>query len=68
MVSVRAAGTSPVYDLTVADQHEFFANGILVHNCTYGLYAVPPPDLPKPKPRYTQRLNISAQEAMRQAG
>lgn len=68
VVSVRAAGTSPVYDLTVADQHEFFANGILVHNCTYGLYAVPPPDLPKPKPRYTQRLNISAQEAMRQAG
>jgi len=22
-----------VYDLTVEDQHEFFANGILVHNC-----------------------------------
>ncbi|KEJ91700.1 PBSX family phage terminase large subunit [Synergistes jonesii] len=24
---------SKVYDLTVADCHEFFANGILVHNC-----------------------------------
>ena len=23
----------PVYDLTVAEEHEFFANGILVHNC-----------------------------------
>ena len=24
----------PVYDLEVEDAHEFFANGILVHNCT----------------------------------
>jgi hypothetical protein len=23
----------PVYDITVADDHEFYANGILVHNC-----------------------------------
>ena len=22
-----------VYDLTVEDSHEFFANGVLVHNC-----------------------------------
>jgi hypothetical protein len=26
-------GLHPVYDLTITDQHEFFANGILVHNC-----------------------------------
>lgn len=26
----------PVYDLTVDEDHEFFANGILVHNCTPG--------------------------------
>ena len=26
--------TQPVFDLTVADDHEFFANGILVSNCT----------------------------------
>jgi len=25
----------PVYDLTVEDDNEFFANGILVHNCTW---------------------------------
>lgn len=25
----------PVFDLTVEDAHEFFANGILVHNCTW---------------------------------
>lgn len=24
---------APVYDLTVEDQHEFFAGGLLVHNC-----------------------------------
>lgn len=24
----------PVYDITVEDNHNFFANGILVHNCT----------------------------------
>jgi hypothetical protein len=28
-----AAGRSPVYNLTVQDQPEFFANGVLVHNC-----------------------------------
>lgn len=26
-------GHADVYDLTVSDAHEFFANGILVHNC-----------------------------------
>ena len=26
-------GTAPVYDLTVEGAHEFFANGVLVHNC-----------------------------------
>lgn len=25
----------PVYDITVEDQHEFYANGLLVHNCTW---------------------------------
>lgn len=39
---VRDTKTSvPVYDLTIEDQHEFFASGILVHNCfdaiRYGL-------------------------------
>lgn len=35
--------TMPVYDLSVADVPEFFANGILVHNCAdalrYALYS-----------------------------
>lgn len=31
---VQLSGIIPVYDLTVKDAHEFFANGILVHNST----------------------------------
>lgn len=30
------AEVMPVYDLEVEDQHEFFADGILVHNCKSG--------------------------------
>lgn len=26
-------GSKPVYDLTVADEHVFYANGVLVGNC-----------------------------------
>lgn len=33
--SVSAPGSEPVYDLTVDDAHEFFAEGVLVHNCTF---------------------------------
>jgi hypothetical protein len=32
-----ASGEAPVYNLTVADQPEFFANGILTHNCVWAL-------------------------------
>lgn len=34
VLSVTPAGTSPVFDLTVAGQHCYGANGILVHNCS----------------------------------
>jgi len=27
---------SDIYDITVPEHHNFFANGFLVHNCTYG--------------------------------
>jgi hypothetical protein len=29
-----------VYDLSVEDEHEYFANGILVHNCDAMRYAI----------------------------
>lgn len=33
VLGLYAAPSKPVYNLTVEDQHEYFANGILVHNC-----------------------------------
>lgn len=33
VVSVVASGSQKVYNLTVEDAHEYFANGVLVHNC-----------------------------------
>ncbi len=33
VVSVRLAGSEPVYDIEVEDNHNFVANGLLVHNC-----------------------------------
>jgi predicted phage terminase large subunit-like protein len=34
VLSVEPDGVADVYDLTVADEPEFFAGGILVHNCS----------------------------------
>jgi hypothetical protein len=31
--NLRPCGKSDVYDLAVEDAHEFYANGVLVHNC-----------------------------------
>ena len=31
----ESVGIEPVFNLTVEDSHEFFANGVLVHNCTW---------------------------------
>jgi hypothetical protein len=33
MPSGQTSDCVPVYDLQVEDEHEFFANGVLVHNC-----------------------------------
>lgn len=33
VISVKYIGKQKVYDITVKDSHEFFANGFLVHNC-----------------------------------
>ena len=42
LVNVREkpGGQKTVYDITVEDEHEYFANGILVHNCEYQLCEV----------------------------
>lgn len=33
VLSVTALNSAPVYDLTVEGEHEFIANGVVVHNC-----------------------------------
>lgn len=36
MVRTYALETrQPVYDLTIEGEHEFYANGVLVHNCVW---------------------------------
>jgi phage terminase large subunit len=40
-VKQQPFGSAAVYDLTVENEHEYFANGLLVHNCLDGVrYAV----------------------------
>ena len=31
--AIEPSGRQPVYNLTVEGEHEFYANGVLVHNC-----------------------------------
>jgi hypothetical protein len=33
-VCARPSGTADVYDLTVEGEHEFYASGVLIHNCS----------------------------------
>lgn len=32
-IKIKSKGIKPTYDIEVAGQYEFFANGVLVHNC-----------------------------------
>lgn len=42
--------SAPVYNVTVDDAHEYFANGVLVSNCDSSLYIIR-----KMMPRYDPR-------------
>jgi hypothetical protein len=42
VVQICGRGTSPVYNLTVEDCPDYFANGVLVHNCLRNLVATNP--------------------------
>jgi len=35
VVKSSSGGVAAVYNLTIADPPEYFANGILVHNCVW---------------------------------
>jgi len=39
VVRLSSGGTGAVYNLSVEKAEEYFANGILVHNCRYGLHS-----------------------------
>jgi len=41
LVALRDGGIADVYDIQVESDHEFFANGILVHNCLFYLAQIP---------------------------
>lgn len=38
VVSIEAAGSEDVYDITVEGWHNFLANGLVVHNCVGGVW------------------------------
>lgn len=40
VVQLKAGGKSDVYNISVADTPEYFANGVLVHNCDAIRYAI----------------------------
>lgn len=57
-ISEKFVGMLPVYNITVDEQHEFYANSVLVKNCDaarYLLMAVYRPDRQKPKKLKTWR-------------
>jgi len=33
IINVKECVNEDVYDITVEDNHNFYANGVLVHNC-----------------------------------
>jgi len=37
IVQKKEISMEDIYDITVPENHNFFANGFLVHNCTYGI-------------------------------
>jgi PBSX family phage terminase large subunit len=40
VVDIKDKGTAQVYNILVEDEHEYFANGILVHNCDAMRYLI----------------------------
>jgi hypothetical protein len=48
--SVSAAGQADVYNLSVATQHEYVANGLFVSNCDALRYGLCTEALPAPPP------------------
>lgn len=57
VVRLGATKQAPVYNLTVAENPEYYANGILVHNCGHGLHHFKEVEKTMPKSYYlTERM------------
>jgi hypothetical protein len=55
-----AAGRADVYNLTVEGEHEFFANGVLTHNCDALRYLLMAMGLRPPR-KPPEALDLSAE-------
>jgi hypothetical protein len=67
LYGLETAGFADVYDLEVEDAHEFFANGILVHNCSDAFrYALKSKLEPGKKPKAVE--NEEKLRALQEAG
>lgn len=62
VVRLVPAGTADVYNLAVEGMHEFFANGVLVHNCDAARYAIA-----SSSPTWRPHLPILSADTMRGA-
>ena len=62
VVRVYQSGRGTVYNLSVSGPEEYFANGILVHNCRYLLVSFRNQALPEPFRALQQRRIASARE------
>jgi hypothetical protein len=49
VLSVYAAGLADVYNLSVSGIPEYFANGVLVHNCDALRYGLVAEAMPQPE-------------------
>ncbi len=63
VTSVVEAGSFPVYDLEVEGAHEFFANGVLVHNCRYSIMGVGAANRNEDVPRSWQLVDRAREPA-----
>ncbi len=58
LLGFSTAGYADVYDIEVEHGHEFYANGLLVHNCRYGLKSMLSPRIVAPASvRYQEQVN-----------
>jgi hypothetical protein len=65
LVELQEAGFADVYDLEIEDEHEFFVNGVLVHNCRYGLKSMLNPRKKSDDDKLREKLDgASPQEKM----